>query len=104
MAGLVKVGVPVNFMDKPGTVTADAAARASHRAPCRRAAAALSARMAKRTHHYPVTLRWTGNRGSGTASYTGYDRSFSLDAPVKPTIAGSSDPAFRGDSEPLESG
>lgn len=52
--------------------------------------------MAK-THDYPVMLHWTGNRGHGTRGYAGYDRAFDLTAPGKPAIAGSSDPAFRGD-------
>lgn len=45
-----------------------------------------------------VTLRWTGDRGAGTASYTGYARDHELSAPGKPPIAGSSDPRFRGDA------
>jgi len=49
------------------------------------------------THSYRLALRWTGNRGSGTADYRAYDRDHELSAPGKATIAGSSDPAFRGD-------
>ena len=51
-----------------------------------------------RTHRYTLTLDWTGNRGSGTSSYRDYDRSHSLSAAGKPSISGSSDPAFRGDA------
>jgi len=51
-----------------------------------------------RTHHYQITLRWTGNRGEGTASYRGYSRNHELSAAGKPVIAGSSDPAFLGDA------
>ena len=51
-----------------------------------------------RTHHYEVTTRWTGNLGPGTASYTAYSRNHEISAAAKgSTIAGSSDPAFRGD-------
>ena len=51
-----------------------------------------------RTHHYRLTLDWTGNRGTGTSGYRDYDRSHSLTAPGKSDISGSSDPAFRGDA------
>jgi organic hydroperoxide reductase OsmC/OhrA len=52
--------------------------------------------MAKR-HSYTVNLTWTGNSGAGTTGYRGYERSHEISAPGKATIAGSSDPAFRGD-------
>ena len=48
-------------------------------------------------HTYSVRLNWTGNEGSGTSSYRAYSRAHELSAPGKPTIAGSSDPNFRGD-------
>lgn len=48
-------------------------------------------------HEYAVTVTWTGNRGSGTTGYGEYNRSFELEAEGKHGIAGSSDPAFRGD-------
>jgi organic hydroperoxide reductase OsmC/OhrA len=50
-----------------------------------------------RTHEYTAEIRWTGNRGTGTSSYRDYDRAHDVNAPGKPAIAGSSDPAFRGD-------
>ena len=50
-----------------------------------------------KTHHYPVTVNWTGNLGEGTASYRTYSRNHEITAPGKPILAGSSDPAFRGD-------
>ncbi|KTR98894.1 MULTISPECIES: OsmC family protein [Pantoea] len=53
--------------------------------------------MAARQHHYQIYLRWSGNRGDGTASYTAYDRDSELQAPGKPPILLSADPAFRGD-------
>ncbi len=49
-------------------------------------------------HAYTVTVTWTGNRGSGTSRYTGYDRSHEIAAHGKPSIVGSSDPHFRGDA------
>jgi organic hydroperoxide reductase OsmC/OhrA len=49
-------------------------------------------------HTYSIRLDWTGNQGSGTSSYTAYSRAHELSAPGKATIAGSSDPAFRGDT------
>lgn len=53
--------------------------------------------MTQREHHYRVRMTWTGNCGTGTATYRGYGRDHVLSAPGKPDIAGSSDPAFRGD-------
>ncbi|MGC9947105.1 MAG: OsmC family protein [Bryobacteraceae bacterium] len=53
-----------------------------------------------KTHHYSVTVTWTGNTGTGTASYRSYERRYEISAGTrKPTIPGSSDPAFRGDPE-----
>jgi organic hydroperoxide reductase OsmC/OhrA len=48
-------------------------------------------------HEYKVTVTWTGNTGSGTSAYNEYSRGFELEAEGKHGIAGSSDPAFRGD-------
>ncbi len=48
-------------------------------------------------HTYATGLRWTGNRGEGTSSYRAYGREHVISAPGKPDLAGSSDPAFRGD-------
>ena len=53
--------------------------------------------MPEKRHTYSARVEWTGNQGSGTASYRGYSRAHEITAPGKPTIAGSSDPAFRGD-------
>jgi organic hydroperoxide reductase OsmC/OhrA len=50
-----------------------------------------------RTHHYAATVTWTGNTGQGTASYRTYSRDHVIALPGKAPIAGSSDPAFRGD-------
>jgi organic hydroperoxide reductase OsmC/OhrA len=43
-------------------------------------------------------LQWTGNRGEGTSTYRAYDRAHEITSAGKPAIAGSSDPAFRGDA------
>lgn len=53
--------------------------------------------MADKAHHYDVQVTWTGNEGTGTSSYRGYSRSHVIQANGKPSIAGSSDPSFRGD-------
>lgn len=50
-----------------------------------------------RTHRYHTRVCWTGNTGTGTSGYRDYQRSFNVSAEGKPVIAGSSDPAFRGD-------
>lgn len=55
--------------------------------------------MATKTHHYDVHVNWTGNTGSGTKTYAGYERAHEITALEKPSIAGSSDPAFKGDKQ-----
>jgi len=48
-------------------------------------------------HHYQVTVTWTGAVAGGTRDYKSYSREYRADFPGKPSITGSSDPAFRGD-------
>jgi organic hydroperoxide reductase OsmC/OhrA len=48
-------------------------------------------------HNYKVQIAWTGNQGQGTKTYSGYKRDHAITAAGKPTLLGSSDPAFRGD-------
>ncbi|HEY5399744.1 MAG TPA: OsmC family protein [Trebonia sp.] len=49
------------------------------------------------SHRYQTTVTWTGNTGSGTSGYRDYERTHEISGSGKPTIPGSSDPAFRGD-------
>ena len=49
-------------------------------------------------HRYRVDVEWTGNRGTGTDGYRNYSRNHVIRIPGKPDLAGSSDPAFRGDA------
>jgi organic hydroperoxide reductase OsmC/OhrA len=51
------------------------------------------------THQYQVSLRWLGNRGSGTSGYRNYDRTHEVLGTGKTPIPGSSDPAFRGEAD-----
>lgn len=51
----------------------------------------------KGTHHYGLTIKWTGNSGRGTSGYREYDRTYSVLVENKIEIHGSSDPAFLGD-------
>ncbi|MGH9842072.1 MAG: OsmC family protein [Blastocatellia bacterium] len=53
--------------------------------------------MKAKTHIYQTKVVWTGNTGQGTSDYRGYSRAHEISAKGKPVIAGSSDPAFRGD-------
>ena len=55
--------------------------------------------MSGNEHHYAVTVQWTGNTGTGTSAYRAYERAHEISGavPGKPTIAGTSDPAYRGD-------
>jgi organic hydroperoxide reductase OsmC/OhrA len=55
--------------------------------------------MAHKTHLYRTRLTWSGNRGTGTSGYRDYGREHEHSAGAKPVIAGSADPAFRGDAE-----
>ncbi len=48
-------------------------------------------------HTYDTVVTWTGNRGTGTSGYRDYARDHDVSADERPTIAGSSDPAFRGE-------
>lgn len=54
--------------------------------------------MAGREHRYRPTIVWTGNTGTGTASYKSYTRAHIVSALGKDEIAGSSDQSFRGDA------
>lgn len=48
-------------------------------------------------HQFVTSVRWTGNRGSGTASYKAYDRTWDLETPGKAVVHCSNDPALGGD-------
>ena len=48
-------------------------------------------------HQYTATITWTGNKGTGTDHYRNYERSHEIIIENKIAIAGSFDPAFRGD-------
>lgn len=50
-----------------------------------------------RTHNYDVSVTWTGDRGGGTSGYRDFDRDHDVTADGPAPIAGSSDPALRGD-------
>ncbi len=48
-------------------------------------------------HHYQLTVKWTGNKGTGTSDARAYDRDHTLSVTGKQDVLCSSDPAFRGD-------
>jgi organic hydroperoxide reductase OsmC/OhrA len=48
-------------------------------------------------HNYNSTIKWTGNKGSGTSHYQDYEREHIIVIANKDNILGSSDPAFCGD-------
>lgn len=50
-----------------------------------------------RIHNYKATVKWTGNKGSGTSHYQDYEREHIISIDNKNDILGSSDSAFRGD-------
>jgi organic hydroperoxide reductase OsmC/OhrA len=49
-------------------------------------------------HAYTARVVWEGNTGEGTARYTGYGREYRVVVDGKADLAGSADPAFRGDA------
>ncbi|AXT59159.1 OsmC family peroxiredoxin [Aquimarina sp. AD10] len=51
----------------------------------------------KKEHQYQATIKWTGNKGSGTSNYKEFERSHTISVAHKTDIFASSDPAFRGD-------
>ena len=53
--------------------------------------------MASRTHEHEALVTWTGNAGSGTATYAGYGRSWRISIAGKADLEGSAEPMFRGD-------
>jgi len=52
----------------------------------------------RKAHHYSLALEWTGSDERGTQNYRSYRRDFTINSSGKPSITGSSDPAFRGDA------
>lgn len=48
-------------------------------------------------HNYKLTLKWTGNKGTGTSGYRAYDRNHEILIEGKTTLLGSADPSFHGD-------
>lgn len=53
--------------------------------------------MSAHEHTYDLSVTWTGNQGTGTSSYAGYARDHAVTAAGPTPVAGSADPAFRGD-------
>jgi organic hydroperoxide reductase OsmC/OhrA len=49
------------------------------------------------THDYTVQIVWTGDRGDGTRTYRGYDRTWQIDRAGEPPIKCSNDPLLGGD-------
>lgn len=52
--------------------------------------------MAKQ-HDYTCLIEWTGDRGEGTKTYRGYDRTWNIATPGKPILRCSNDPLLGGD-------
>lgn len=49
-----------------------------------------------KTHDYTARVVWTGNRGTGTSSYRGYDRTWDIATAGKPVVHCSNDPLLGG--------
>lgn len=52
----------------------------------------------EKQHNYQTTIKWTGNKGTGTSRYDEYERSHMLSVANKSDILCSSDSPFRGDN------
>ena len=50
-----------------------------------------------RSHEYHTHIIWNGNLGDGTSSYAAYGRQYRIVIDGKPELAGSANPAFRGE-------
>jgi organic hydroperoxide reductase OsmC/OhrA len=50
-------------------------------------------------HEFAAGVVWEGTTGEGTSSYAAYSRRYRVTADGKPDLAGSADPAFRGDAD-----
>ena len=48
-------------------------------------------------HDFTARIRWTGNRGDGTRTYRGYDRTWAIETEGKAPVACSNDPMLGGD-------
>lgn len=46
---------------------------------------------------YETRILWTGNLGAGTSNYRSYSRDYDVLIDGRPVIAGTAEPAFRGD-------
>ncbi len=47
---------------------------------------------------FTSVIRWTGDRGEGTRTYRGYDRTWNIETPGKAVIHCSNDPELGGDA------
>lgn len=52
-----------------------------------------------KSHQYKSHLVWNGNLGTGTETYPGYGRDYTISIGGKPDLRGSADPMFRGNPE-----
>lgn len=54
--------------------------------------------MPQTSHHYALTVTWTGDLGEGTRDHRAYSRSHEITGPGLPPLLGSADTAFRGET------
>lgn len=50
-----------------------------------------------KTHDFTTRIAWTGDRGQGTRTYRGYDRTWRIHTPGEVLVECSNDPALGGD-------
>jgi len=51
-----------------------------------------------KSHEFHATLQWTGAAQGPITDYRSYSRDYRIEIAGKPSLEGSADPAFRGDS------
>jgi len=51
----------------------------------------------RQEHEYASHVRWTGDRGQGTSTYRGYDRTWNIETPGQVVVHCSNDPLLGGD-------
>ena len=57
----------------------------------------IGERYMAKPHDYTCLIEWTGDRGDGTRTYRGYDRTWNIATPGKPVVNCSNDPLLGGD-------
>lgn len=97
LMGDAGVNIEVVYSDHANQLIVGVENLAAGRAVSEKWAAMRQMAKPAREHRYATAVRWIGNTGTGTSAYRAYKRDHDIAAEGKASIAGSSDPQFRGD-------